>query len=150
VGQETSEKIARLEREIEELKKENERLRRLLEEALRSAKRQAAPFSRRGPKAHPQKPGRKAGSQYGRRCRRPIPRSVDEVIDVPLPGQCPYCGGGVQEEEIVSQYQTEIPEPEWSALSFAFLWDAVGIATGGCRVGLPGRPPMRSAVPLRN
>src|SRR5207245_672417 len=94
----------------EELKKENERLRRLLEEALRSAKRQAAPFSRRGPKAHPQKPGRKAGSQYGRRCRRPVPRSVDEVVDVPLPGQCPHCGGGVQEGSIVSQYQTEIPE----------------------------------------
>jgi len=55
VGQETSEKIARLEREIEELKKENERLRRLLEEALRSAKRQAAPFSRQGPKAHAHK-----------------------------------------------------------------------------------------------
>jgi hypothetical protein len=53
VGQET-EKVARLEREIAELKKENERLRRLLEEALRSAKRQAAPFSRRGPKAHSQ------------------------------------------------------------------------------------------------
>jgi hypothetical protein len=57
----TAEKIARLEREIEVLKKENERLRQLLEEALRAAKRQAAPFSRQKPKGHPQKPGRKAG-----------------------------------------------------------------------------------------
>jgi cell shape-determining protein MreC len=40
----TAEKIARLEREIEVLKKENERLRQLLEEALRAAKRQAAPL----------------------------------------------------------------------------------------------------------
>jgi cell shape-determining protein MreC len=38
-----AEKIARLAQEIEVLKKENERLRRLLEEALRAAKRQAAP-----------------------------------------------------------------------------------------------------------
>ena len=141
MGQETSEKIARLEREIEELKKENERLRRLLEEALRSAKRQAAPFSRRGPKAHPQKPGRKAGSQYGRRCRRPIPRSVDEVIDVPLPGQCPYCGGGVQEEEIVSQYQTEIPEPRVERIEFR-------IPVGCCRHchrRVQGRPPRQTS-----
>lgn len=57
-----AEKIARLEREIEQLKQENERLRRALEEALRAAKRQAAPFSRRSPKANPQKPGRKAGA----------------------------------------------------------------------------------------
>jgi hypothetical protein len=65
----TAEKIARLEREIEVLKKENERLRQLLEEALRAAKRQAAPFSRQKPKAQPQKPGRKAGKHYGRRSR---------------------------------------------------------------------------------
>jgi hypothetical protein len=50
----TAEKIAQLEREIEVLKKENERLRQLLEEALRAAKRQAAPFSRQKPKGHPQ------------------------------------------------------------------------------------------------
>jgi hypothetical protein len=66
----TAEKITRLEREIEVLKKENERLRQLLEEALRAAKRQAAPFSRQKSKGHPQKPGRKAGKQYGRRYRR--------------------------------------------------------------------------------
>jgi len=57
-----AEKMARLEREIEQLKQENERLRRALEEALRAAKRQAAPFSGRSPKANPQKPGRKAGA----------------------------------------------------------------------------------------
>src|SRR5439155_24655553 len=98
--------------------KENERLRRLLEEALRSAKRQAAPFSRRGPNAHPQKPGRKAGCQYGRRCRRPIPRSVDEVIDGPLPGERPDCGGGVQEEGIASHDRAEIPEPRLERIEF--------------------------------
>jgi cell shape-determining protein MreC len=49
----SAEKIARLEREIETLKKENERLRGLLEEALRPAKRQAAPFSAAPPKHVP-------------------------------------------------------------------------------------------------
>ena len=65
------ERVARLERENAELKAENERLRRrveelmrALEEAQRAGKRQAAPFSRRAPKAHPAKPGRKAGAKY--------------------------------------------------------------------------------------
>src|SRR5258708_8323587 len=141
VGQETSEKIGRLEREIEELKKENDRLRRLLEEALRSAKGQAAPFSRRGPKAHPQKPGRKAGSHYGRRCRRPVPRSGDEVIDVALPGQCPHCGGGVQEGSIVSQYQTEIPEPRVECIEFRIH---VGCCRH-CRRRVQGRHPRQTS-----
>jgi hypothetical protein len=83
-----SEQVARLERENAELKAENERLgrrveelMRALEEAQRAGKRQAAPFSRRAPKAHPAKPGRKAGAKYGRRCRRPIPTVIDETLE---------------------------------------------------------------------
>ena len=125
-GETDSQKIARLEREIETLKSENERLRRMLEEALRAAKRQAAPFSRRQPKAHPQKPGRKAGHKYGRRCRRPLPLQIDEIIEVPVPQQCPHCGGGVREDERVSQYQTEIPEPRVEQIEFR-------IHVGHCR-----------------
>ena len=113
-----SEEITRLRRENQELKAEVERLRRALEEALRSAKRQAAPFSRRQPKAHPQKPGRKAGPKYGRRCRRPLPQHIDEIVEVPLPARCPHCGGGVRERETVSQYQTEIPEPRAERIEF--------------------------------
>lgn len=122
----SAEKIARLEREIETLKKENERLRGLLEEALRAAKRQAAPFSRRHPKACPQKPGRKPGRKYGRRCRRPVPRTIDEVVEVPLPTKCPHCGGGLEEGEVVSQYQTEIPVPQVVQIEFR-------IHVGRCR-----------------
>jgi len=110
--------IARLKQENQELRAEVERLKRLLEEALRAGKRQAAPFSRRDPKAHPQKPGRKAGSRYGRACRRPIPQQVDEVIDVPLPEKCPRCGSGVEETGVRSQYQTEIPPPRVEQIEF--------------------------------
>jgi len=30
------------------------------------------------------------------------------------------------------------------------MWDVAGVADGGCKAGIPGRPPMRSAVRLRN
>ncbi len=113
-----SEKIARLEREIEGLRAENERLRRALEEALRAAKRQAAPFSRRQPKVNPQTPGRKAGQEYGPRSRREIPEVVDEVVEVSLPTHCPHCGGEVEETGVVSQYQTEIPSPRVERIEF--------------------------------
>ena len=66
------------ERTIEELRKENqflreelkrshaeiERLRKLLEEALRSLKRQAAPFSKCRPTRDPKRPGLKGGLYY--------------------------------------------------------------------------------------
>jgi len=118
--------MAQLRRENQELKAENERLRGLLEEALRASKRQAAPFSRHKPKAQPQKPGRKSGQKYGRRCRRPVPERVDEVVEVPLPAQCPRCGGCVEEWETVSQFQTEIPEPRVVRIEFR-------IHVGHCR-----------------
>lgn len=114
----SAEKIARLEREIEVLKSENERLRRALEEALRASKRQAAPFSRQKPKAQPQVPGRKPGKAYGHRCRRPIPNNIDEIVEVPLVASCPHCGGGVKETGMVTQYQEEIPVPRVEKIEF--------------------------------
>jgi transposase len=112
------ERVARLERENAELTAENERLRRrveelmrALEEAQRAGKRQAAPFSRRAPKAHPAKPGRKAGAKYGRRCRRLIPAIIDQTVEAELPASCPHCGGQRVETGIENQYQTEIPKP---------------------------------------
>src|SRR6266516_2085602 len=72
----------------EQLKKtqaEIERLRKLLEEALRSLKRKAAPFSKGEPKRKPKRPGRKEGSDYGQRAFRGVPDHVDEEIAVPLP-----------------------------------------------------------------
>jgi len=136
-----ADEMAQLRRENQELKAEIERLRRMLEEALRASKRQAAPFSRRHPKAQPKKPGRKSGQKYGRRFRRPVPEQVDEVVEVPLPSRCPRCGGGVEEEETVSQFQTEIPPPQAERIEFR-------IQVGRCRCcrrRVQGRNPRQSS-----
>src|SRR2546427_5268980 len=93
----------------EQLKKaqaEIERLRKLLEEALRSLKRQAAPFSKGKPKSDPKRPGRKGGTDYGNRAFRAIPDRVDEEIAVPLPKKCPDCGG----QGIHDSTQPQFPE----------------------------------------
>jgi len=119
------EEVTRLRQEVAELKAANELLRRqvqelahALEEAQRAGKRQAAPFSRREPKAHPAKPGRKTGAQYGRPCRRPIPSQVDQTVEAELPDCCPECGGAVEEIGIERQYQTEIPPPKVERIQF--------------------------------
>lgn len=109
-------------REIEALRRENAELRgrveqlerlvaelgRQLEEALRASKRQAAPFSKGSPKGDPKRPGRKPGADYGMPTRRPPPDKIDEIIAVTLPPHC-ECGGGLELEETVSQFQVEIP-----------------------------------------
>jgi transposase len=86
-------------------------LQRRLEEAERTAKRQAAPFSKGEPKKNPKKPGRKKGKQHGDHAHRepPPPSRVDETLDAPLPEQCPDCGGHVVEDHLDQQFQTEIP-----------------------------------------
>ena len=126
------EENARLRQEVAELKRANEGLgsrvqepeRRVeellqaLEEAQRAGKRQAAPFSRRGPKAHPAKPGRKSGSRYGCRSRRAIPPVIDQTLEAELPDSCPHCGGELEETRIEKQYQTEIPQPQVERIEF--------------------------------
>jgi transposase len=103
---------------IEELKEQIQRLEKELEAARRAGKRQAAPFSRRGPKANPARPGRKAGARYGQRCRRPLPDRVDRVLEAELPKRCPDCVGRIEETGVRSQYQTEIPEPKVERIEF--------------------------------
>ena len=102
----------------EQLLRENQQLRELvaqlqkrIEELERSAKRQAAPFSKGEPKKKPKKPGRKKGKQHGDHAHRepPPPERVDETLDAPLPDQCPDCGGDVVEDHLDQQFQTEIP-----------------------------------------
>ena len=67
-------RVAELEASNQRLERRVEELLRALEEAQRTSKRQAAPFSRHKPKAQPAKPGRKAGAGYVCRSRRPIPQ----------------------------------------------------------------------------
>jgi transposase len=115
----------RLQQERERLRQENEKLKRQLDEAQRASKRQAAPFSRGRREPKPQPPGRKSGTAYGQRHHKPIPEQVDEVISVPLPGQC-SCGGALSPEKIVSQFQHEIVRQT--------IWRRFDIAIGRCTV----------------
>lgn len=101
---------ARLERQVAELEQRVAQLEQLLEKATRAQKRQAAPFSKGTPKQAPQKPGRKPGENYGPKAHRPLPEhQPDEIIDVPLPEQCPECGGPADEDHVDQQFQVEIP-----------------------------------------
>lgn len=99
--------IARLEARVRDLEQR-------LEEALRSGKRQAAPFRRvGGPQFLPKPPGRKRGDEHGKHAHRaiPTPDEVTEAIDVPLPKQCDHCHSHDIEPRLEQeqQYQTEIP-----------------------------------------
>src|ERR1022692_2581485 len=78
-------RIARLEAQVKQLQQH-------LEELSRSAKRQAAPFSRGLPKVDPKRPGRKSGEDYGTKAFRAVPPVIDEIHDAPLPARCPRCG----------------------------------------------------------
>lgn len=110
--------LAALREQIKARDEENAKLRDALERARRSGKRQAGPFSKGPPKSNPKKPGRKAGENYGRKERRKIPERVDEILAASLPKCCPDCGGGVLEDRIEQQYQTEIPKIEPKVIQF--------------------------------
>jgi transposase len=100
-----------LERRIAELEARIVQLERLLEQATRTAKRQAAPFSKGEPKKEPKPPGRKPGPDYGTPAFRaaPPPGKIDELHEAVLPARCPSCGGAVHETHVDGQYQVEIP-----------------------------------------
>jgi transposase len=104
-------RVAQLEAEVRRLIEQNALLTRRLEEALRSGKRQAAPFAKNPPKPEPKTPGRKSGDEHGTHGHRPPPdpKHIDEVHEARLPDCCPGCGGAVTETEIFDQFQTDIP-----------------------------------------
>jgi transposase len=96
-----------LRKQVEKLVAENERLRKQLEEALRELKRQAAPFSKGRRKEDPKRPGRKVSLEYGSRPFRTAPDHVDEVISVSLPERCD-CGWRIVHDDTRAQFQEEI------------------------------------------
>src|SRR6266487_1696040 len=89
------------------------RLRECIEALRRTAKRQAAPFSRDTPIANPNRPGRKVGAAHGRHGHRqpPPPEQVDRVVVVGLPAGCPGCGGELVCERVAAQDVEELPPP---------------------------------------
>jgi transposase len=100
-----------LQRRLDDLQAENERLRRQLDEATRAGKRQAAPFAKGSPTSQPKRPGRRPGKDYGTQAHRqpPQPDQIDETHEAPLPDACPHCGGSLDETHIAQQFQVEIP-----------------------------------------
>src|SRR3989441_1258638 len=126
--------------EIERLQQEIDRLRKELEAALRAAKRQAAPHSRGRPKANPKRPGRKSGRNYGKQACRPCPPCVDERISVPLPEQCPHCGGGVEFQRTEAQYQEEIVRR-----TIVRRFDIAVGCCHGCGRRVQGRHPLQTS-----
>lgn len=101
---------ARLRQELQALQEQVANLAAALEAERRRGKRQAAPFSKGPPVAEPKPPGRKSGKRHGPHAHRSLPPRIDETYDVPLPLECPHCGGQhVSETHVAVQYQTEIP-----------------------------------------
>lgn len=126
------------------LSKRVTRLEGLLEEARRSGKRQAAPFSKGEPRRQPRPPGRRAGAAYGRKAHRPIPTQAGEVFDAPLPDACPSCGGAIDAQPTADQYQTDIPPPQPLIRKFR-------VHVGACRacgVRVQGRHPLQTSDAL--
>lgn len=96
-------------RERDQATRQNEHLKQQLDAARRAGFRQAAPFAKDRRQGHGGQPGRRAGTQYGRRARRAIPAQVDDTFDAPLPATCPVCAGAVIETRVTTQYQEDLP-----------------------------------------
>jgi transposase len=103
------EENAAKDRRIEQLQAEVARLQAALAASERAGKRQAAPFSKGPPRAHPRRPGRKPGAAYGRKGHRCRPPRIDEHYQAKLPKSCPHCHGRIRRKSVKLQFQVEIP-----------------------------------------
>lgn len=111
-----------LERIVAEQARRIAELEKLLEEALRAGKRQAAPFRKEEPteplgkakrrKKEKKQPGRKSGEEHGEHRRREEPDAEpDEVHRAELPECCPHCDSQrLKATKVVTQTQVELPK----------------------------------------
>jgi len=108
-NQELRARVTALEETIRELQQQRQELQAKLDEQVRAAARQAAPFRRRQrlkvPADQKKRPGRRKGHPGA--CRQ-IPDHVDEQAEVPLAG-CPCCGGPLAAIEAVEQFVEDLP-----------------------------------------
>ena len=111
-----------------------------LAEARRSGKRQAAPFSKGGPKDEPGRPGRKAGEAHGRHGHRMAPTSPPDLeLDAGLPPCCPFCGGDVEHERDAEQWQVDIGEMKPVTTRLGSGSAVAANVAAGCRDATPTR-----------
>ncbi|MGH9153868.1 MAG: IS66 family transposase [Acidimicrobiales bacterium] len=119
-------------------------LEKSLEQARRSNKRQAAPFSKGDPSDEPARPGRRSGKGHGRHGHRAVPARADRELEAPLPPCCPSCGGDVVHERDAEQWQTELPDARPIVTRFR-------VGVGRCRrcgTRVQGRHPEQSSDAL--
>jgi hypothetical protein len=102
---------------ILELYRQNEDLRKQIEDLRRKDKRSAAPFSKGERKKNPKRPGRKPGQgPFTRRPEPPTNANSAPPVDVPIQEtSCPFCGGTLDPEGYEEASVTDMPatpEPE--------------------------------------
>jgi transposase len=103
--------VAQLQQQVTELTATVEELRAENSQLQRSAKRQAAPFSKGTRSQNPKRPGRKPGEGTFSFRGAPHPEAVtDPPVDVPVTREsCPGCGGQPTELRVDFAYVTELP-----------------------------------------
>jgi transposase len=136
--------LRRSEAERQRLRRENEKLHEELEAARRAVHRQAAPFSRGTRVAQPRRPGRKAGSAYGAPAQRQRPSHVDVICEAPLPPCCPRCQGALRRVRVAIQYQEELPVQRPIVRAFHIH---IGECTQ-CHRRVQGRHPLQTSEAL--
>ena len=128
-------RIARLEAQVKQLQQHVEAL-------SRSAKRQAAPFSRGLPKVDPERSGRKSGDDYGTKAFRAVPPVIDEIHEAPLSGVVRVAGNNDFSSMNASSISIRWRFPAGRSTGDSTSpWRVAPAAANGCRGGIRCKPP---------